>query len=200
MPRPQHSLQKAVIDLVGEQSGPSFSKDCNGHCGSQILAGEVRGDHQFYREALARLNQLLAKVWATPVASHARLVELQIALQEIEDHLLPHMEEEEEILFPCLQRLEGASRCQEPVPRLYFGSISDAVELMGREHQHLRERLRHMQEVSTETMNAEPGTISWELRQALQDFARGLGAHLAFEERTVFRLAKAEESLMRKLG
>jgi iron-sulfur cluster repair protein YtfE (RIC family) len=200
MPRPQHRLQRALIDPAGKESELSFWKHCRGHCGSQILAGEVRGDHQFYREALARLNQLLAKVWATTAASHARLVELQIALQEIEDHLLPHMEEEEEILFPCLQRLERASRCQEPVPRLYFGSISDAVELMRREHQHLRERLRHMQEVSTETINAEAGTIPRELRQALQDFARGLRAHLAFEERTVFRLAKAEESLIRESG
>jgi uncharacterized protein with PIN domain len=49
-----------------------------------------------------------------------------------------------------------------------------------------------MQEVSTETINAEPGTA--ELRQAFEDFARGLRAHLAFEECIVFRLAKAEES------
>jgi iron-sulfur cluster repair protein YtfE (RIC family) len=56
-----------------------------------------------------------------------------------------------------------------------------------------------MQEVSTETIKAEAGTIPWELRQALEDFARGLGDHLAFEERTVFRLAKAE-SLIRESG
>jgi len=160
----------------------------------------VKEDHQFYRQALARLNQLLAKVWATPAASHARLVELQTALPEIEVHLLPHMEEEEEILFPCLQRLERASRRQEPVPPLCFGSISDAVEMMRREHQYLCERLRHMQEVSTETINAEAGTIPRELRQALEDFARGLGVHLAFEERTVFPLAKAEENLIRESG
>jgi regulator of cell morphogenesis and NO signaling len=197
---PRHGLQRAVIDPVGEEPGLPFWNDRRGHCRSQILAGEVKGDHQFYRQALARLNQLLVKVWLTPAASHVRLMELQIVLQEIEDHLLPHMEEEEEILLPCLQRLEGASRCQEPVPRLYFGSISDAVELMRRQHQHLRERLRHMQEISTETINAEAGTIPRELRQALEDFARGLGAHLAFEERTVFRLAKAEKSLFRESG
>jgi hypothetical protein len=120
MPRRQHRLQRALIDPIGKESRLFFWKHCRGHTGSQILAGEVRGDHQFYREAMARLNQLLAKVWAAPAASHARLVELQIALQEIEDNLLPHMEEEEEILFPCLQRLERASRSQEPAPAPVF--------------------------------------------------------------------------------
>ncbi len=67
-----------------------------------LVARVVERYHGYARRSLPHIAALLAKVVAAHGARQTSLHELQATFHELEDALLPHLDEEESVLFPAI--------------------------------------------------------------------------------------------------
>jgi regulator of cell morphogenesis and NO signaling len=67
-----------------------------------LLARIVDRHHGYLREALPRILPLAAKVAHVHGAHEPRLVPLSAAVRDVSGMLLPHLDDEEQVLFPAL--------------------------------------------------------------------------------------------------
>ncbi|MFM8935963.1 MAG: iron-sulfur cluster repair di-iron protein, partial [Vulcanococcus sp.] len=99
--------------------------------------------HQFLKRELPRLSELAAKVSRVHGASHPELVQAEAVLAEIRADLEPHLQKEEQVLFPMIRSLASASSR----PSFHCGSIPNPITVMEQEHTAvgaLLERLRQL--------------------------------------------------------
>ncbi|HET9553450.1 MAG TPA: iron-sulfur cluster repair di-iron protein [Anaeromyxobacteraceae bacterium] len=68
-----------------------------------LIARIVEKHHGYTRRAVPAIEPVLAKVVAVHGPRDANLLELQAAFEELAGALLPHLDEEEEVLFPALR-------------------------------------------------------------------------------------------------
>lgn len=68
-----------------------------------LIARIVERHHGYTRRAIDAIEPILAKVVAVHGPRDANLLELQAAFEELAGALLPHLDEEEVVLFPALR-------------------------------------------------------------------------------------------------
>lgn len=86
--------------------------------------------HAYLKEELPRLTAIIAKVVHAHGENHPELPELQRAFLALRAELEPHMQKEEQVLFPAIRRMEGS-----PVPPQFpFGSVANPIHVMEAEH------------------------------------------------------------------
>lgn len=99
--------------------------------------------HQFLKQELPRLSELAARVSRVHGEKHPELVEAEAVLAEIRADLEPHLQKEEQVLFPMIRSLASASSR----PSFHCGSIANPITVMEQEHTAvggLLERLRQL--------------------------------------------------------
>ncbi len=96
-------LERAVAERAGEPPGD----DLRTFSTAALLARIVDRHHGYLRQALPRIQPLLAKVAGVHGEHNPKLAGVREAFADLVDMLAPHLDFEEEVLFPELTRAGG---------------------------------------------------------------------------------------------
>jgi regulator of cell morphogenesis and NO signaling len=90
--------------------------------------------HDTLREELPRMERMMQKVLAVHGPKHPWLDGVAQTFSALRDDMLPHMQKEEDVLFPFISRMasEQASVHLPPAP---FGALQNPIRMMEMEHE-----------------------------------------------------------------
>lgn len=150
----------------------------------------VTRHHVFTRDECTRLTGLLEKVCAAHEVNHPELREIQTNFGSLRAELEPHMLKEEGILFPYITRLEAAILENEPPPFAPFGTVSNPIAAMMREHDAAGDILKTIRQLSGNFALPEDACFSYRtLYGALEELEADLHQHIHLENNILFRRA-----------
>jgi regulator of cell morphogenesis and NO signaling len=147
------------------------------------LADHIVGTHHiFTAEELERLEPLMAKVATRHGELHPELYEIESIFRDLKSSLLPHMQREENILFPYIRDL-AAGTAQPP----HFGTVKNPVRMMMVEHETDGERLRQMRSLANDYGIPEGACPSFAaLYAGLDELEHDLHRHIHLENNVLF--------------
>ena len=155
--------------------------------------------HEFTRREIDRLLPLAAKVENRHGENHKELSEFRAIFDELADELLQHMQKEEMVLFPFIQRLVIANSKNLPAPIPPFGTVGNPVRMMMFEHDRAGDLLRRLRELSNDFAAPEDACPSYRgLYAGVEDLERDLHRHIHLENNVLF--PKAVEIENRLIG
>jgi regulator of cell morphogenesis and NO signaling len=155
----------------------------------------VEKHHAFTRAETTRLEALFAKVCGVHAARHPELSRMQATFNEMAAELRTHMMKEEHILFPYLAAMEQAVLEKRSAPGAMFGSLSNPVRAMMKEHDSAGEALRALREASHGYATPEDACVSYrELYGSLEAFEADMHTHVHLENNILFPRALEMEA------
>jgi regulator of cell morphogenesis and NO signaling len=151
--------------------------------------------HVYTREEMGRISLLLAKVTSKHGEAHPELLAAGALFQRLCADLVPHLFKEEQILFPCVLRLEEAARRGAPAPFAPFGTVENPVRMMMSEHDTAGDLLRELRAATREYALPPEACLSFRaLYEALEAFEKDLHQHIHLENNLLFpRAVEMEE-------
>lgn len=139
----------------------------------------VNVHHRYIRESAPILENLALKVAGRHGSQHPELISLAKGLQELLDHLLLHLDKEENILFPIIrQRASGTGS---------HATVDIPIRVMEKEHQEAGDELRHFRRL-TQDYNLPPDACNsyTYLFEKLKEFEDDLFQHIHLENNILF--------------
>lgn len=113
--------------------------------------------HRYLWDELPRLQALVDKVVAVHGDRHPELVDVAACFGAIRADIEPHLTREELVLFPAIGQLASAAEA----PAFGFGSVSNPISVMLREHDDLGEMLRRLRALTTDYTPPADGCASY---------------------------------------
>ena len=132
--------------------------------------------HAYLHQALPRLQALASEVAAVHGDRNPRLVELRALLEHLAVELLQHLQQEETVLFPWIQRLDAGEAASTPDGS---GSAAAAMLQMDREHTEAAAELIRLRALSNDYSCPDWASSSYrELMEGLRQFEADLHQHV----------------------
>lgn len=144
----------------------------------QIVAIES-SHHAFTRAELDRISEIMKALNGVGAIVPKSL---QLCIEELRDDLLPHLIKEERILFPYITALE--SNPKNP-PNSCFGSIANPIRMMQIEHEHVKNVLIKLRELTSNYMVTSEALLEG-LFNELDKLDRDLEEHIRWEDEVIF--------------
>lgn len=155
-----------------------------------VIAHVIDKHHAFTREAMGRIDPLIAKVVAKHGERHPELAVVGRTYAALAAELAPHMLREERVLFPYIRSLTGV-RPLAPPP---FATVANPVEVMMREHEAAGAHLDQLLSVTNGFVAPADACTSYRaLYAALAELRRDLLLHVSLENNVLFPRAVALE-------
>ncbi len=149
----------------------------------QLCDHIVQRHHDYLREALPRLSELLRKSRDAHEAAHPELRDLEQVFAALRAELEQHMMKEEMVLFPAVKQLVAAAR----PPLFPFGTVRNPIAVMEDEHNHAADALRRMRELTGGYRPPEDACATYrELLRGLSELERDLHMHIHKENNLLF--------------
>lgn len=188
-----------VDGLLGEISalGPGAEPDWATMGPAELVDHLEAVHHAYLHEELGLLDALAAKVAEVHGANHPELVEVRNTYAELHADLAPHLMKEEQVLFPMVRELAGASSA----PSFHCGSLSNPISAMMAEHDRAGELLEQLRALSKDYALPDDACASYtSLYQRLEALEADTHLHVHKENNVLFptviemesRLAGAE--------
>jgi regulator of cell morphogenesis and NO signaling len=150
--------------------------------------------HKYVRDAIPRLSALLAKVKAKHGQNHPELAGIEERFFDLGQEMYRHMQKEEQILFPYIDRLERATMEKRMPEQPFFGTVRNPVHMMMQEHDSAGELLRAMRKLSAKYQPPKDACESYrELYRLLDEFEADMHTHVHLENNILFPRAVALE-------
>lgn len=153
--------------------------------------------HDFLRDILPRVGNLLEQVVAAHGSAYPRLADVQALFMNMAGELERHMLHEEEALFPMVRDMDGPgkigmTRCGD--------SVGGPIACMENEHTLTKEQLAVLRQLTDNYAPPAQADAPWrELNELLVEFDRNTVLHIEKEDRILFPGAlKAQKALRRK--
>lgn len=130
-----------VLEKLQELDQRSTSGSTRTLCApAQLIEYIVENHHQYLRDELRPLGDLVDKVRRVHGSAHPELVEVANTYHRLADELVTHLDEEEEMVFPALLELDeqAASADAEKISGLLAG-LDDDHDQAGRQLEKIRE-------------------------------------------------------------
>ena len=139
--------------------------------------------HAFTRSELARVAPLMAKVLKVHGEHHPELVRIAQCFQAMDSDLRPHLDKEEQILFPFVRNLEAGRR----VTDCCFGTVQNPIRAMQNEHEQVGDILRELRTLTRDFTPPEDACASYRsLLMGLQNLEEDLHLHIYLESHLLF--------------
>ncbi len=155
----------------------------------------VAKHHQYVLDTLPILYELTAKVARVHGDRHPELVEIAQYFNAVAQELSQHMQKEEGILFPYINKMVAAHRDSAPMPMPVFGSIENPIRMMEAEHESAGGAMEEIRRLSDAfTPPADACTSYQVLFAKLFEFEQDLHQHVHLENNILFPKAIALEN------
>ncbi len=156
----------------------------------------VQKHHKYVRGAVPRISALLAKVTAKHGERHPELVAIEKEFLGLGQEMYAHMQKEEQILFPYIERLERATEGQQLEPP-FFQTVRNPVHRMMEEHDSAGRALQGIRGLSTGYQTPAEACESYrEVYRSLEEFEANMHAHVHLENNILFPRAVELEGKM----
>lgn len=147
----------------------------------------VKRHHGYVHESIPILKKNLEKVCQVHGEHHPELFEINELFSSSAGNLTMHMQKEELMLFPFIQRLESAKKSNSPIPRSPFGKVSNPISMMMEEHQLEGDRFDEISKLSNNYRPPEDACSTYEVTfKQLKDFEDDLHRHIHLENNILF--------------
>lgn len=143
--------------------------------------------HEYVRCSIPRLRALLAKIREKHGERHRELEEIEKLFGDVARELLPHMQKEEQILFPYIENLERATRGNAGVAPPFFQTVRNPIHTMMIEHDSAGELVRQIRLQSHGYRAPSDACTSYQAAyQELEAFEKDLHLHVHLENNILF--------------
>jgi regulator of cell morphogenesis and NO signaling len=157
----------------------------------------VEEHHKYVRGAVPRISALLAKVKAKHGESHPELAAIEKEFLGLGQEMYAHMQKEEQILFPYIEKLERATEGRHELEPPFFGTVCNPVHRMMEEHDSAGRALQEMRSLSTGYQTPAGACESYcEVYRSLEEFEANMHAHVHLENNILFPRAVELEAKM----
>jgi len=195
------SLADACADLgldpeatVSELNAASIPADVVGWStmGPAALVDHLEATHHRYLwDEMPRLSALIAKVVSVHGARHPELHTIATCYEEARADLEPHMLKEEQVLFPMIRQLAGASSA----PSFPCGTLQNPISVMLREHDQVGALLAELRRLTNGYQAPADGCASYVACFAsLADLETDTHLHIHKENNLLFPLVVRMET------
>lgn len=147
----------------------------------------VNTHHTYVRKNLPDIMQFSRKVVQVHGDRHAELSEIAAYIEKVEQELVVHMQKEEQILFPFIKQLAGASKGQAP-----GFSVQNPIRVMENEHEAVGQYMAEIRKLTNDFKAPAGACTTFNLLyNLLADFEDDLHLHIHLENNILF--PKAQE-------
>lgn len=155
----------------------------------------VHVHHTYLRNALPRLKDYVDRFAEGHSKKFAYLDELQLVINQLQLTFIPHLEEEEEIIFPYIRQIGHAYDNREPYASLLVRTLRKPVEdIMKHEHNTTGRALRRMRELTSNYTPPENACLNHKVTfLKLKEVDADITQHLDLENNILFPRAIAME-------
>lgn len=141
------AFESLLQDLNGAIAGsPPSQRSWQDAPLAELVAFIVDRYHQWLKDELPRLSQMMNKVLAVHGERHPDLQPIGNSFREILGEIEPHMMKEERVLFPYLTQLGNLEQKGETLPGSPFGSVRNPIGAMESDHEYLGRLLLQLRE------------------------------------------------------
>lgn len=169
------TIAAAIEEELARRADAAAEEDVRALSTEALLERIVDRHHGFLRRLLPALVPLAVKVARVHGDKDERLRELSVVLMRLRDALEPHLDDEEERLFPNLLAPEGKEE-----------RIAKALALMVREHREVGEMLGEMRRLTDDFVPPPWGCTSYRtLFAELAELEADLLRHIHLENHAV---------------
>jgi regulator of cell morphogenesis and NO signaling len=166
---------------------------------TELLRFIVGTHHVYTRQAIASLPPLATKVQGRHGPAHPETRTVEALVHRLAADLAPHLEKEEQILFPYIAALEEASGTGEGPAGSCFGTIRNPIRMMMAEHDTAGELLRELRATTSGYALPADACASFQaLYSGLTQLEEDLHRHIHLENNILFpRAIRLEEAALR---
>ena len=146
----------------------------------------IQNHHEYVREAIVQLKELLDKVYSVHGDDHIELAEIRDDFSDLSEELVTHMHKEEMVLFPAIIRI--SQNKSDPT-----SNLESPIRVMEDEHEtagDLMKSIRQLTKEYTIPRDACP-TLSMTYKK-LEEFDQDLMQHVHIENNVLFERAKVK--------
>jgi len=147
----------------------------------------VKRHHTYVRENIPILVRNIEKICQVHGEHHPELHKIKDLFNGSAGDLTMHMQKEEVMLFPFIQRMESAKQKNSPLPKAPFGSLKNPIEMMLADHQNEGERFDEISRLSNNYTVPEDACTTYEVTlKLLKEFENDLHRHIHLENNILF--------------
>jgi regulator of cell morphogenesis and NO signaling len=176
----------AALDSAAKSAAPTGTNFAQASL-RELIQHIVTTHHQYVKNELPRLAMLSEKVVNRHGDSQAHLPILQKVLAQLDEELIHHLGKEEQILFPYITKIEEAQATGIPAPHGCFGTVSNPIAMMTREHDDAGGLLAQIEQLTsnfTTPVGACPTYLAF--YTGLKEFEQDLHQHIHLENNILF--------------
>ncbi len=127
---------------------PSARQDWNAASLRDLIRHIVSTHHIFLKTEMPRVSEMISQVVGSDDSKRgASLEHLKTTFSTARRELELHMQKEEAVLFPMIERYEAAALASLPLPALPFGTIENPIGMMEAEHASTANDLRTIRDL-----------------------------------------------------
>jgi regulator of cell morphogenesis and NO signaling len=158
----------------------------------ELISFLVTDNHAYFRKALPDLQELLDSVVAKHGCEDGVLRPLSRIFGALRMDLLIHMEKEELLLFPAIERYEQAVMAGKPMSGSPFAAFGGPVNVIEHEHESAGAAVRLIRDFTRSySAPANPCELYRRLIDGLREFESHLKDHMNLENNVLFARAAA---------
>lgn len=183
--------------LAIEQAGEPREPDCQAMSLTE-LADHIEATHHAYlREELPRLSRLVGRIAEVHGQRRPELVELSAVFGDFVAEIESHMLKEEDVLFPMIRQIDGASS----PPSFHCGSLANPIRVMELEHDGAGNALARMRELTNGFVPPEDACNTYRAAfDALAGLEANMHQHVHKENNILFPRALEVEARLHGTG
>jgi regulator of cell morphogenesis and NO signaling len=143
----------------------------------------IQNHHEYVREAIIHLQELLDKVYSVHGSDHIELAEIRDDFNDLSEELLTHMHKEEMVLFPAIIRISQ----NKLDPTFSLPTLESPLRVMEIEHESAGDLMKSIRQLTKQysiPRDACP-TLSMTYKK-LEEFDQDLMQHIHVENNVLF--------------
>ena len=150
--------------------------------------------HRYVRTQLPVMQEYLEKICNVHGKNHPELLEIKELFAHSAMEFMVHMQKEEKVLFPYINKLVDIAMLKDAPISAAFGSVQNPIANMLQEHETEGERFRKIKALSNDYTMPADGCNTYRVTYSLlQEFENDLHLHIHLENNILFPKAIAME-------
>ena len=147
----------------------------------------LKKHHRFVENKIQEITPFLNKVATKHGGRHPELIEIEKLFMGATIDLAAHMQKEEMILFPFIEKMVASKSNNQFLGAPHFGTVENPVGMMRHEHDAEGDRFRRIAELSNNYTPPEDACNTYRVSFALlQEFEEDLHKHIHLENNILF--------------
>ncbi|MDH3300683.1 MAG: iron-sulfur cluster repair di-iron protein [Acidimicrobiia bacterium] len=172
-----------VVTRLSEESPADAPADWASLGPAELVDHIEHIHHSYLGHALPRLSELLSRVIDAHAERHPELHDVRATFEELRRDLEPHLEKEEEILFPMIRELHAT----QGESRFHSGSLQAPIGVMRLEHDRAGELLARLRAQTSAYTPPSDGCASYQaLYTGLAELEADTHLHIHKENNLLF--------------